>query len=323
MTTVIDRWASRPAARPVESALADDALRGLLGRPKTLPPKLFYDATGALLFEQICELPEYYLTRAESAILRERAQELASLAGPKCALIEYGSGAGVKTRLLLDALVEPTAYVPIDVSREQLRRVASSMARAYPALSVRPAWADYMMRFELPSLPAGARPLAFFPGSTIGNLHPTEAAAFLRRVRRTVGSGGAMVLGLDRRKDARVLTAAYNDAAGVTARFNLNVLARFNRELDAGWDLSRFRHRAIFDDATSRIEMHLVSQGRQHLRLQGLPIDFADGETIWTESSYKYDRRRLDDLLRGAGFDLTRLWTDPERLFWVAFLTAS
>ncbi|HUF27706.1 MAG TPA: L-histidine N(alpha)-methyltransferase, partial [Gemmatimonadaceae bacterium] len=259
------RRAAGSSRRPddARSALREEVLRGLRGTPKMLPAKLFYDERGARLFERICTLDEYYLTRAEHEILLSRSCEIAALAGPGCALIEYGSGAGVKVRLLLDALAEPSACVPIDISVEQLERVADDLSGRYPRVAVRPLCADYTSRFRLPDLPPDARRLAFFPGSTIGNFHPAAAAAFLRRVRDTIRPDGALVLGVDRRKDPTTLHAAYNDVAGVTAEFNLNVLARLNRELGADFDLSRFRHRAFFDAGASRIEMHLESLVRQ------------------------------------------------------------
>ena len=305
------------------SALRDEVLGGLRASPKTLPPKLFYDAAGAELFERITTLDEYYLTRAEREILERRVDEIAALAGPRAALVEYGSGAGEKVRLLLDALEAPAAYVPIDISQQQLARVAAELAAAYPRVAVRPVCADYTAPFRLPALPDGARRLAFFPGSTVGNFHPAEAAAFLHRVRRTVGPAGALVLGVDRRKSRAALEAAYDDRAGVTAAFNLNMLVRLNRDLGATFDPSRFRHEARWDDAASRIEMHLVSVGAQTVRVAGEPVAFADGESIWTESSYKYDRPRLDALARAAGFRITQLWTDTAERFWVAFLEAT
>ncbi len=301
-------------------AVRADVLRGLSETPKTLPPKLFYDSTGAKLFERISTLPEYYLTRTELGILRSNIGEIAALAGPRCALVEYGSGAGVKVRLLLDTLRDPVAYVPIDISQEQLAAVSSRLAGEYPRLSVRPLWADYTAPLRLPALPAGARRLAFFPGSTIGNFHPTEAAAFLGRVRRTVGSYGALLLGVDRRKSGRVLEAAYDDAEGVTARFNLNMLARINRELGADFDLARFRHRALWNDEASRIEMHLESLREQMVHVSGEEFRLARGETVWTESSYKYDGERLETLVSAAGFEIERLWTDDRDYFWVAML---
>jgi dimethylhistidine N-methyltransferase len=298
-----------------------EVLRGLLGSPKTLPPKLFYDREGARLFETICELPEYYLTRTELTILRERAGDIADRCGEQTALIEYGSGAGTKVRLLLDQLRQPAAYVPVDISMEQLAAVSAERARQYPHLRVAPVCADYTARFTLPLLPADARRVAFFPGSTIGNLHPAEATAFLHRVRATVGPRGALVLGVDRRKDVSLLHAAYNDAAGVTAAFNLNMLTRLNRELDATFDVGRFRHRAHFNAAASRIEMHLESTVAQRVLVAGASIEFEKGETIHTECSYKYDLPFLEAVVRPAGFRIEELWTDERDWFWVVFLT--
>lgn len=328
MTAPLDRHQLRaPAPRPGTGdagvSLRDEVLRGLRGSPKTLPPKLFYDATGAELFERICTLPEYYLTRAELAILERRVGEIAALAGPGAALLEYGSGAGVKVRLLLDALRDPAAYLPIDISREQLARVAAEIAEEYPGVAVHPLSADYTKALHLPPLPVGARRLAFFPGSTIGNFHPTEASVFLARIRRTVGARGALVLGVDQRKDAAVLNAAYDDAAGVTAAFNLNMLRRLNRELGANFDLERFSHRASFNPRASRVEMHLVSQDDQVVQVAGERITFERGESIWTESSYKYDAEALESLVTSAGFAMTRLWTDEQQRFWVAYLDAA
>lgn len=300
-----------------------EVLQGLQSRRKTLPPKLFYDAAGAELFERICVQPEYYPTRTELSILQAHAPEIARLAGPHCALVEYGSGAGVKVRLLLDALESPVAYVPIDISREQLDRVARELAAEYPGVAVVPVAADYTTPIELPALPERARRLAFFPGSTIGNFHPAEAAAFLTRIRRTVGTRGALLLGVDRRKDARVLHAAYNDAAGVTAAFNRNILSRLNREFDATFDLERFEHRAFFNDQASRIEMHLVSLADQTVLVAGTTVRFGRGETIWTESSYKYDDERLDALVSAAGFRTLRRWTDEDERFRVVLLTVA
>lgn len=305
-----------------DHALGDEVLRGLLATPKTLPPKLFYDRIGAALFERICTLPEYYLTRSELEILERRAGAIADLAGPDCALVEYGSGAGVKVRFLLDAMVRPAAYVPIDISGEQLGRVAREIAGAYPSLPVRPVRADYTRPLVLPALPNAARRIAFFPGSTIGNFHPTEAAAFLHRIRHTVGEHGSLVLGVDRIKGSAVLDAAYDDAEGVTAAFNMNMLARLNRELVADFDLDAFEHRAFFNPEAGRVEMHLVSLVRQTVHIAGASIEFTNGETIWTESSYKYDASRLRELASAAGFRIAERWTDTKGSFWVAYLEA-
>jgi dimethylhistidine N-methyltransferase len=312
------------AAQPFEtSEILADVLHGLGGTRKTLPPKLFYDDVGARLFERICTLDEYYLTRSELSILRERAGEISDFVGARVALVEYGSGAATKVRFLLDALRDPAAYVPIDISREQLARVAADLEADYPSLAVRPICGDYTRLLPLPNLPPHARRVAFFPGSTIGNFHPAEAAAFLTRIRRTVGTGGALVIGVDRRKDAAVLHAAYDDPHGVTAAFNRNVLRRINRELGADFDLASFRHVAFFNDDASRIEMHLESTCDQTVHVAGSAFDFARGETIWTESSYKYDEEQLATVASAAGFRVDRLWTDANELFWVGAMTAA
>ena len=314
--------APRVATRPDSRTIREEVLRGLRAEPKTLPPKLFYDEVGAELFEEICELPEYYLTRAELEILHARATDIAALAGPRVALLEYGSGAGVKIRLLLDALESPAAYVPIDISREQLGRVSRELAAEYPGVAVRPLNADYTMPLAVPQLPEGSRRVAFFPGSTIGNFHPMEAAVFLGRVRRAVGKGGALILGVDKRKRASTLDAAYDDSAGVTAAFNKNILTRLNHDAGAHFDIDTFEHRAFFNPRQSRVEMHLVSKIEQIVKVAGEPIHFEQGESIWTESSYKYDRARLEELIETAGFRLRKLWTNSKRQFWVAYLEA-
>ena len=315
--------AERLKSKAAVPALLDGVMRGLRATPKSLSPALFYDEAGATLFERITTLHSYYLTRAELEILRERSDEIAALAGAGCALIEYGSGAGLKTKLLLHALNCPREYVPIDISGVQLERVSAEIAAEFPQLSVRAVHADYSAPFSLPDLAERARRIAFFPGSTIGNFHPTEAAAFLRRVRRMVGADGAMVLGVDRVKDPETLLAAYDEPEGVTAEFNLNVLARLNRDVAADFDLKRFRHVAHWNSAASRIEMHLQSIGHQRVHIGRDAVELHDGETIWTESSYKYDRERLDAVVTAGGFHIERLWTDASAHFWVAFLTSA
>jgi len=313
----------RLAFRTVDSALRAEVLAGLALPQKTLPPKLFYDAAGAALFERICELDEYYLTRAELSILRAHAGDIAALVGPGAALVEYGSGAGMKVRLLLDAMHAPVAYVPLDISREQLARVVAELSGNYPHVPVLPVCADYTLPLTVPDLPQRARRVAFFPGSTIGNFHPTEAAAFLRRVRRVIGKDGALLLGVDRRKHESVLHAAYDDREGVTAAFNLNALARLNHDFGADFDLAAFEHRAIWNASVGRIEMHLESLAEQTAHIAGERFFMAQGETIWTESSYKYDRRRLDQLVTEGGFRVERRWTDERGQFWLAFLTVT
>ena len=315
-------------ALPVRASVADrttlcrEVLAGLLSEPKMLPPKLFYDERGAELFEKICDLPEYYLTRSECAILRSHAGDIAALAGADCAVIEYGSGAGIKIRILLDALKNTRAYVPVDISRRQLEEVSREIAREYPGVTTIPVCADYTSRFRLPDLPRpAARKIAFFPGSTIGNFHPAEAAAFLSRVRQTVAPGGALILGVDRAKSKAVLVAAYNDTAGVTAEFNLNILERVNRDFGANFDVRAFRHVAFFNEGASRIEMHLESRRSQVVHIGETDISFGRGETIWTESSYKYSEEALGNLASAAGFSIDRLWTDDAGRFWVAWMT--
>jgi len=322
----LSRHSEQPlrAIAPVESReLLSEVLNGLTSTPKTLPAKLFYDDEGARLFERICTLDEYYLTRSELSILRARVGEIAMLAGPACALIEYGSGAGTKIRLLLDALHAPAAYVPIDISHLQLERVAADLASDYPRVAICPLCADYTRPLTLPNLPAHARRLAFFPGSTIGNFHPAEAAAFLTRIRRTVGPGGMLVLGVDRRKDTATLHAAYDDPQGITAAFNLNMLRRINRELGADFDLRKFQHLAFFNDRAGRVEMHLVSTEDQVVHVAGTSVEFARSETIWTESSYKYDEEQLANVAGSAGFRVERLWTDRNDYFWASVLVAT
>ncbi len=321
-----------------------DVIAGLSASPKRIPPKYFYDREGSHLFEKICELPEYYPTRTETAILRERADEIAELVRPdsppatiqtpsngdfdadseeSVVLIEYGSGSGRKTRILLDALEGRGTYVPIDISKQHLLESAAEPASRYPELRVVAICADYSKAFSLPSdlSAAGQRRIAFFPGSTIGNLDPAEAVAFLKRIVNVIGPGGAMLLGVDLKKDLGVLHAAYNDAEGVTAEFNLNLLARVNRELGGNFDLGSFRHKAFYNDELGRIEMHLESLRDQKVVLDGRSIAFRQGETIHTENSYKYSIEETHRLACKAGFRPGRVWTDAERLFSVHYFT--
>ena len=307
--------------------LREEVLAALRATPRTLPAKLFYDARGAALFEAITALPEYYLTRAELAILEARRAEIAERIGGGSVLVELGSGEARKVRLLLDALGEagtpPAAFVPVDVSRAQLAEAAHALAHDYPATAVRPLAADFSAPGALPALGErlgrmpehGGRRVLLFLGSTIGNLHPEEASQFLRGARTLCGADGALLLGADLRKDPAVLHAAYNDAAGVTAEFNRNVLVRLDRELGATFDPERFRHYAFYDPVAHRIEMHLVSLVEQRVRVAGEELAFARGESIWTESSYKYDGRSMAALLAGAGWVPRACWRDPADAF--------
>ena len=299
-------------------------LEGLRRRPRSIPAQFLYDAAGSALFDAICDLPEYYLTRTETGILRERAGDIARRAGPGVVLVEYGSGSSLKTRLLLEALVDLQAYVPVDVSGEHMAASAARLRREYPGLAVEPVCADYMAPFRLPpGVATGARRLGFFPGSTIGNLVPAEARAFLRGARRLLGDDGALVLGADLRKDPGLLHAAYNDSAGVTARFTLNLLARMNRELGANFDLSGFEHEAFYNPVEHRIEIYFRSLRDQHVTIEGEAFAFAEGERVHTEYSYKYDASALAALAAAGGFRMSALWTDPRSLFAVAYLDAA
>ena len=301
--------------------LLADALAGLRLLQKTLPCKYFYDAAGSKLFDQICALPEYYPTRSELAILRAHAAGMAALLGPDLLLVEYGSGGSVKTRLLLDRLERPVAYVPVDISGEHLMETVWALRVDYPGLAIEPVCADFNARFALPRLPrAVLRRAVYFPGSTIGNLSESGAIALMAGVARLVGPGGAFLVGVDLKKDPRVLERAYDDAAGVTAAFNLNLLARLNRELDADFDLARFSHRAVWVEGASRIEMHLVSEVEQVVHIDGTPIHFARGETICTEHSHKYTLAGFSRLAQRAGFAVRRVFSDPRQRFSVQVL---
>ncbi len=306
---------------PEMGSLLEEALDGLTKPQKTLPPKLFYDERGSRLFDRITELDEYYPTRTEISIMERHVGEMVARIGAGAVLVEYGSGSSLKTRVLLDHLESPAAYVPIDISREHLLASARRLAAAYPGLRVMPVCADYTSAFEVPEVEALlARPTVFFPGSTIGNFEPVEAADFLRRVARVVGPGGGLLIGVDLKKNAKVLEAAYDDAEGVTAAFNKNVLRRLNDELGADFDLDHFEHRALFNEVQGRIEMHLVSHADQRVHLNGTSIPFRKGETIHTENSYKYTLDQFAHLASATGFAVEEVWTDDQVFFSVQYL---
>ena len=299
-----------------------DVLRGLSAPKKELPCKYFYDEAGSALFEQITELEEYYPTRTELGIMRRHAAEMAGLLGPRCLLIEYGSGSSVKTRFLLNHVRDPAGYVPIDVSGKHLRRSARALGEEYPDLEVLPLCADFTRPLGLPTCrKAPGRRVVYFPGSTLGNFTPGEAIALLRQTAVLCGRNGGLLLGIDLRKDPRVMEAAYNDRRGVTAAFNRNILARINRELGADFDLDQFAHRALYDTVNGRIEMHLVSRRDQVVRVGGVPFFFVAGESIHTENSYKYSLPALTDLAEASGFAVERVCTDERQYFTVAYLT--
>lgn len=309
---------------PKLESFREAVLAGLAKPRKEIPCKFFYDQRGSHLFEEICELDEYYLTRTEIAILEANRSEMAALAGPRAQIIEFGSGTSRKVRILLDAMAAPAAYMPIDISRAHLIDLAAAVARDYPGLQVVPVCADYTQDFPLPEPPArAAAKVGFFPGSSVGNFAPAQARAFLARVAGLVGRGGRFLVSTDLKKDRRVLDAAYDDARGVTAAFNLNLLARANRELGADFDLAAFRHRALYDEAEGRMEMHLVSLRAQTVRMDGRAFDFAEGESIHTENSYKFEIDGFRALAAEAGFRSLATWTDGAGYFAIHGLEAA
>ncbi len=306
---------------PAVAEFATDVLEGLAREHKAIPSKYFYDERGSALFDEITELAEYYPTRTERSILEVDARAMAARLGPGCVLVEYGSGSSVKTRLLLDALESPAAYVPIDVSEEHLLRAAAGIAGDYPGLRVEPVVGDFMQPIELPSsLPATARRIAYFPGSTIGNFVPGEARRLLAGMASLAGADGGALIGVDLEKPLSVLEPAYNDARGVTAAFNLNVLRRINEELDGDFDLESFEHLAFYSEVDHRIEMHLVSTVAQEVTVAGSTFHFTAGETIHTEHSHKYTRARFEELARLGGLTIVEGWTDPREWFGVFYL---
>jgi len=307
---------------PPVADIRDEVLEGLSRRPKQVAPKYFYDRRGSQLFDAITELPEYYPTRTEVDILESNGAQIAELLGNDCMLMELGSGSSRKIRVLLDAL-QPAAYVPLDISRAHLLDAATTLARDYPQIDVHAACTDYSNGFELPELPDHLARAAFFPGSSIGNFEPDDACALLRRVGCYLGEGGKLLIGVDLKKDTSTLNAAYNDTRQLTAAFNLNLLERINRELAADFQLQCFEHLAFFNEQAGRIEMHLRSTRDQQVRVAGQVIDFAEGESLHTENSYKYSVAEFQALAAGSGFSTEQVWTDDARLFSVHCLRYS
>ncbi len=305
---------------PEQEDFRTAVLEGLSRPHKSLPCKFFYDQVGSALFDRICELPEYYPTRTEIGILTKAAPEIAALAGRGGVLVEYGSGSSRKTRLLLDALA-PDVYMPIDISRQHMLAACHALAADYPTLHLMAVCADYTRPFVLPRVARGGqRRLAFFPGSSIGNFGPLEALRFLKNVAQQLATGDGLLIGVDLKKDPAILHAAYNDAAGVTAAFNLNLLARCNRELGTDFDLGAFAHRAFYNEAAGRIEMHLDSLRTQTVQVAGQAFEFAAGESIHTENSYKYRPDEFRHLATQAGFEPLHTWADAGELFGVLYL---
>ena len=308
------RYSARHEAAASDS-FADHVINGLGDSPKWLSAKYFYDAAGSDLFEQITQLPEYYPTRTELSILASNARAMSAYIPLAAALVEFGTGSTKKARILLNAAPQIAAYVPVDISTEFLAQEAAAVRRDFPNIAVLPVAADFTRDFDLPAQIRNRPRVGFFPGSTIGNFEPQDAAEFLRQAGRILGAGATMIVGVDRIKDEAVLNAAYDDAAGVTARFNLNILRRMNRELGGDFDLSAFRHRAFYNVADHRIEMHLESLKAQTVTVAGRAFSFAKGETIHTENSYKYTVDSFRALAADAGSRPVATWTDANDYF--------
>lgn len=307
---------------PVLPDVVAEVKEGLRQTPKRISPKYFYDARGSALFEAITQLPEYYLTRTELRILDAFKHEISHRVGKSCCLIEYGSGSSHKVRMLIHAL-EPRYYVPVDISKEHLQRSAKSIHDDFDDMHVYPTCADYSTGVELPEVIDGAPRCGFFPGSSIGNFERVEAADFLATVRDTVGPGGYCIVGFDARKSKSIVEPAYNDEAGITAEFNLNLLTHLNQAIGTDFDVANFRHHAFYDEALGRIEMHLVSETAQEVRLDGETFSFASEEPLHTENSYKYSLAEVKALADAAGLSYVKHWEDQDAWFFVALLQAT
>lgn len=311
--------------KPATGTFSDEVLAGLTSTPKSLPSKFFYDARGSELFDAICELDEYYLTRTELAIMEEYVDEMAERLGANALLVEYGSGSSLKTRILLAHMHGPAGYVPIDISREHLLVSAADLQVEFPSVEVLPVCADYTdHNIDLPEPTHEVGRIAvYFPGSTIGNFHPAEAEAFLRTISDICGPGGGLLIGVDLKKDPATLRAAYNDARGITAAFNKNLLRRMNREVGSDFRLDAFEHKADYNEVQGRIEMYLISSEDQVVEVAGRPIGFTGGEAICTEYSYKYSLDGFKALAASAGFEVHTVWTDDRCYFSVQYLVAN
>jgi len=311
-------------AAAAKETFREEVLRSLSKSPRELPCKFFYDERGAQLFRQICDLSEYYITRTEVEILRLNGADMAKVLGSQIELIGLGTGAGTKTRILLEELRDAVVYVPIDISKEQLETSAARFREMFPNLQILPVAADYLEPFELP-LPRklSARSVIYFPGSTIGNFEPDAAGEFLTRLVDLAGDGGGLLIGVDLQKDRHVIEAAYNDSAGVTAQFNKNLLTRINRELGGNFDLARWQHYAVYNPAEGRMELYLISETDQAARIGDQTFQFRAGEKIFTEYSYKHTIGGFITLARQAGFHFEKVWTDDARWFGVFYFTVA
>src|SRR5262249_31468783 len=312
------------AVPPATSDLLSDVIAGLSSDPRALPCKYFYDERGAALFQRICELPEYYVTRTEINILDRNRAEIASQIGPNIELIGLGTGAGTKTPILIEASEKPAAYIPVDISEKQLRKSTAHFQKIFPKLEILPVCADYLQPVLLPSTRhKAARNVVYFPGSTIGNFEANEALEFWRRIANVVGGGGGLLIGVGFQKGQNVSEAADKDKAGVTAEFNLNLLAHVNRETGANFDLNRWQHRAVYNFEAGRIEMYLISMTDQAVHIGDREFRFRAGEKVLTEHSYKHTPEGFIALARQVGFDFVKLWTDDARLFGVFYFSCS
>jgi dimethylhistidine N-methyltransferase len=303
-----------------KESLINEVVTGFEKPQKQLPCKLFYDKRGSALFDEICELDEYYPTRTEIGLMKENIEDICSFIGNNCLLVELGSGSSVKIRLLLDNLKSPSGYVPIDISEEHLMESVKALAADYPGLRIMPVYADYTQPFSLPSIDFPfSRTVFFYPGSTIGNFTPDSARIFLGRIASRAGRGSGLLIGVDLVKDIKTLEDAYNDAKGVTAEFNLNILKRLNREISSDFDIAKWRHKAFFNTRESRIEMHLESVINQRVKVDGTSFRFRKDETILTEYSYKYTLEGFRELVSDS-YSVERVWTDRDKKFSVQYL---
>lgn len=307
---------------PKDNSLLKEVLTGLSKSQKMIHPKFLYDKKGSEIFERICCVRDYYPTRTEKNILSSHAKEMAALIGPRALIIEPGAGAGEKVRSLLPELEAPVGYVPVEISREILLRMTAELHEEFPSLPVVPVCADFTQDFEFPLTVGQAsadKKVIFFPGSTIGNLAPEEAVSFLKKCSRMVGPGGGLLIGVDVKKEKEIFEKAYDDSEGITAEFNLNLLARLNREADATFNLDNFKHKAVYNEELGRVEMHLVSLASQLVKVNQTIFRFREGESIHTESSYKYSTAEFSELAAKARFELKQCWMDEEKLFCVYY----
>ena len=308
----------------VSNAEMSEIIDGLSAEQKTISPKYFYDERGSQLFDQITRLPEYYLTNTELGIMRDNIDEIASMVGKQASLIEFGSGSSLKTRVLLEHLSELAAYVPVDISDEHLHTSANEIRSEFPHIDVLPVVADFTKHFDLPTpMVMPIRNVVYFPGSTIGNFEHDEAMELLRVMYDEAGKNGALLIGVDLQKDPKLIEDAYNDDAGITAKFNLNMLQHLNRDYGANFDVTEFEHSANYDEKEGRVVIELVSQTDQTFEIADTAFEIADGEAILTEYSHKYSLAGFAAMASAAGFTVEKVWTDSERLFSVQFLTRS